>query len=176
MIQSQFNNIKLILTDIDGVWTDGGMIYSERGDELKKFHISDGGGVALLKAIGLPLGFVTGENSIAVKNRAEKLKIEYLFLGCTNKYNKIKELCEEINISFSEIAYIGDDINCIPLLKEVGFSACPSNSPEYIKKMVHKVLSKTSGDAVFREFVEYILTARGQMDEALNNYLKNITK
>lgn len=168
------NNIKLILTDIDGVWTDGGMIYSELGDELKRFHVADGGGVALLRSIGIPVGFITGEDSRSVERRAKKLNIQYVFINCKNKLNQVEVLLESLKLSLENVAYIGDDINDIPLLEKVGFSACPSNAPSYIKSRVDRVCEKQGGEGVFREFVEFILNGKGLFDDALNGYLNEL--
>ncbi len=148
---------KLILTDIDGVWTDGGMYYDQLGNELKKFNTYDSAGVLFAKYLEIPVGIITGEKTSIVKRRAEKLKVDYLFQGVKDKVAVVESLCSELGISFDEVAYIGDDINDIKLLKKVGWSACPSSAAMYIQKIVDKVLSKKGGDGVFREFVEDII-------------------
>lgn len=134
--------IKLVLTDIDGVWTDGGMYYDETGNEWKKFNTSDSAGVLFLRLLDIPMGIVTGENTEIVKRRAAKLKIDELHLGVKNKLNLAKSICKKYNISINELAYIGDDINDIPLLEAAGFSACPDNAPTYVKSRVDLVLQK----------------------------------
>lgn len=148
--------IKLVLTDIDGVWTDGGMYYDQTGNEWKKFHTYDSAGVLWCKKLGIPVGIVTGESTEIVKRRAEKLNIDYLFQGVSNKKEVALQLCHSLGITLSEVAYIGDDINDISLLEVVGFSACPSSSPAYIQELVNKVMQKKGGEGVFREFVENI--------------------
>ena len=147
---------KLILTDIDGVWTDGGMYYDNHGNELKKFHTYDSAGVLFCKKLNVPVGILTGEITEIVAKRAEKLKVDYLYQGVENKLDVAKDLCNKYNIDLNDIAYIGDDLNDISLLKSVGFSACPSSAPNYIKKNVHTVLQKNGGEGVFREFVEQL--------------------
>lgn len=148
---------KLILTDIDGVWTDGGMYYDEKGNELKKFHTYDSAGVLFCKILNIPFGIITGENVKSVERRAKKLNADYLFLGIKNKLKVVKELAKELNIELSDIAYIGDDINDYLVLKHVGISAAPKNAPDYIKEIVNWQLEKKGGHGVFREFVEKIL-------------------
>lgn len=148
---------KLILTDIDGVWTDGGMYYDELGNEFKKFHTYDSAGVLFCKILKIPTGIITGENVKSVKRRAEKLKVEHLFLGVKEKVKIIENLINELNIQWSEVAYLGDDINDYTLLKKVGLSACPSSAPIYMKEIVDWQLEKKGGEGVFREFVEKIL-------------------
>lgn len=148
---------KLILTDIDGVWTDGGMYYDQNGLELKKFHTYDSAGVLFAHYLGIPVGILTGEDTNIVKRRAEKLKVDYLFLGCKDKLSVVSELCSQLGIGLGDVAYIGDDINDIKLLKVVGLAGVPSSAPEYIQKLANVKLNKKGGEGVFREFVENIL-------------------
>ncbi len=162
--------IKLVLTDIDGVWTDGGMYYDETGNEWKKFNTSDSAGVLFLRLLNIPVGIITGEDTEIVRRRAEKLKIERLYMGVKNKLKKAEEICEEMQISLSEVAYIGDDINDINLLKSAGISAVPANAPIYVAKYAKIRLQKEGGDGAFREFVETILS-KEQINEALDLYL-----
>lgn len=151
------NKIKLVLTDIDGVWTDGGMYYDQTGNEWKKFHTYDSAGVLFCHQEGIPVGIITGENTDIVKRRAEKLKVDYLYQGVKDKLKVASTLCSELNINLENVAYIGDDLNDIELLKAAGFSACPDNSFPNIKKLVHHVTKRKGGEGAFREFVEFIL-------------------
>lgn len=146
--------MKLVLTDIDGVWTDGGMYYDQTGNEWKKFHTYDSAGVLFCHQKNIPVGIITGEETEIVRRRAEKLNIDYLFQGIKDKLGIANELTKQLGISFAEVAYIGDDINDVDLLKAVGISACPNSAPEYIKKIVHYVTEKNGGEGAFREFVE----------------------
>ena len=150
------NKIKLILSDVDGVWTDGGMYYDQMGNEFKKFNTYDSAGVLFCKKLGIPVGIITGENTEIVKRRAEKLIIDYVFQGVNNKVSVLEKLCNDLKISFDEVAYIGDDINDIGIINKVGFSACPCTAPIYIKDKVNLVLNKKGGEGVFREFIEQI--------------------
>ena len=148
---------KLVVTDIDGVWTDGGMFYDEQGNEWKKFNTYDSAGVLFLKKLNIPIAICTGETTNAVTRRAEKLMIDYLFQGVSDKKNVISELCNSLGISLKEVAYLGDDLNDIEMLKVSGFSACPCSAPKYVKEIVDLVLDKKGGEGVFREFVETII-------------------
>ncbi len=148
---------KLILTDIDGVWTDGGMYYDQTGNEWKKFHTYDSAGVLFAHQNEIPVGIITGEDTEIVARRAAKLKIDYLFQGVKNKLEVAENLCKQLNISLDEVAYIGDDLGDIELLKNVGISATPNSAPEYVKKYSQMVMTKNGGEGVFREFVEKIL-------------------
>ncbi len=149
---------KLVLTDIDGVWTDGGMYYDQTGNEWKKFNTSDSAGVLFCKKVNIPIGIITGEDTNVVKRRANKLEINFLYTGISNKVKVAEEICNKLNISLKEVAYIGDDVGDFQLLQKVGMSACPNNSPKYIKDIVDFITKKNGGEGAFREFVETILT------------------
>jgi 3-deoxy-D-manno-octulosonate 8-phosphate phosphatase (KDO 8-P phosphatase) len=158
---------KLILTDVDGVLTDGGMYYDNLGNEWKKFNTSDSFGVLLCKRINILTGIITSEYTEIVKYRSEKLKIDYLFRGTTNKLLVVQNLCKEIGITLDEVAYIGDDIGDYHLLKAVGFSGVPNNAPDYIKKIASYTTNTEGGNGAFREFVEYIFKKNGIFDKVL---------
>ena len=149
--------VKLILTDIDGVWTDGGMYYDQMGNEWKKFHTYDSAGVLFAHQQDIPVGIITGESTAIVERRAKKLHIDYLFQGVQDKLSVAQQLCERLNITLEEVAYIGDDQNDLRLLQVVGISATPQSAPDYIKKKVMYVMNKKGGEGCFREFVEKIL-------------------
>lgn len=148
---------KLILTDIDGVWTDGGMYYDTTGNEFKKFNTSDSAGVLFSRAYNIPVGIITGENTEMVQRRADKLGITILHQGIQDKLPVAQQICKDLNISLKDVAYIGDDIGDIEVLQQAGFSAAPNNAPDYIKKQADFVTQKNGGEGAFREFVEHIL-------------------
>jgi len=148
---------KLILTDIDGVWTDGGMYYDGNNMEMKKFHTYDSAGVLFAHHLGIPIGILTGENTEIVRRRANKLKVDYLYLGVKDKVAAAQSICNELKIELKDIAFIGDDLNDIKLLKLVGWAGVPASAPKYIKTLANVPLKKDGGDGSFREFVEYII-------------------
>lgn len=149
---------KLILTDIDGVWTDGGMYYDQLGNELKKFNTYDSAGVLFAHMKGIKVGIITGETTNIVERRSLKLKIDFLIQGSKDKLTDAFNLCKKLGIKLSDVAYIGDDINDIELLKEAGISGVPASAPEYMKPLSTIHLLKKGGEGVFREFVEKILS------------------
>lgn len=151
---------KLIITDIDGVWTDGGMYYDQTGNEWKKFNTTDSAGILFCRKAGILTVIITGEQTEIVTRRAQKLKVDYVFQGVSNKLQVAEKLCSDLEISLTDVAYIGDDINDIALLEAVGFSASPNNAPSYIKSRVKHITSKSGGEGAFREFVEHILFDR----------------
>ena len=152
--------IKLILTDIDGVWTDGGMYYDQTCNEWKKFHTYDSAGVLFAHQNNIPVGIITGETTEIVRRRAEKLKVDYLYQGVKNKIEIAKRICEELGITLDEVAYIGDDLGDIELLKAVGIAGVPASAPTYIRKLANIKLNKNGGEGVFREFVEKIFNIK----------------
>jgi 3-deoxy-D-manno-octulosonate 8-phosphate phosphatase (KDO 8-P phosphatase) len=161
---------RLVLTDIDGVWTDGGMYYDQHGNELKKFHTYDSAGVIFCRDNGILVGIITGENTAIVARRAQKLKVDFLHQGIKDKLEVADNLREELNLKWDEIAYIGDDINDIKLLQKVGLSGCPMNAPMYVKEVVNILVNVKGGEGVFRNFVEKILKDAGKMDETIAKY------
>jgi N-acylneuraminate cytidylyltransferase len=152
--------IKLFLTDVDGVLTDGGMYYSENGDELKKFNTRDGMAFELLRKAGIKTGIITSENTKIVEHRARKMKVDYLVQGKRDggKLAAAKEICEKEGITLDEVAYIGDDINCLELLLCVGLAACPDDAANKIKAIPNiNILSKKGGKGVISEFINSII-------------------
>ncbi len=130
------SDIKLFLTDCDGCLTDGGMYYSELGDELKKFNAKDGMGFSLLKNSGIVTGIITGESVSLNRRRAEKIKADYIITGCKSKITVIEKICSELGIGMENVAYMGDDINDLEALKAVGLSFAPDNAVREIKEAV----------------------------------------
>ena len=153
-----FNKIKLLLSDVDGVLTDAGMYYTENGDEFKKFCTYDGMGFQLLQKTGIKVGILTTEDRNLNRRRAKKLGLDFDFHGAKDKLKIVKDLCVNENITLDEVAYIGDDVNCFSLLSQVGIAACPNNAVEKIRAIPNIIrLNKNGGDGVVREFAELIL-------------------
>ena len=161
-------SIRLVITDIDGVWTDGGMYYTAEGDVMKRFSVKDGWGVIFLRRAGIPVAIMTGENTPVVQRRAEKLKVDYCFLGVKDKVAQAETLCAELGIGLDEAAFIGDDLNDLPLLRRVGFSASPVNTPEYVKREVDYVTTAHGGYGAYREFV---VADAGVLEGLIQEYL-----
>ncbi len=157
---NKIKNIKLVVTDIDGVWTDAKMHYTNDGDFMKSFSTYDGMAVQILRERGLETVIITSENSKIVLERAKKLKIENIVLNEKNKLKKLKEICASKKISLKEVAYIGDDLNDVEVLENVGFSALSNNSPIKDKVNVDYVTVRKGGDGAFREFADLIIKER----------------
>lgn len=165
---------KIVITDIDGVWTDGGMYYDQTGNELKKFNTSDSGGVLLLHHLNIPVVIITGEDTEIVARRSKKLRIDYLFQGVRDKLAVASDLLRTLDIKMVDVAYIGDDIGDLSLLDAVGVPGAPANAPDYVKKRVKIVTTKKGGDGAFREFVETILKKEGVLDSVLEGLTTNL--
>ena len=168
------NKIKLFITDIDGVWTDGGMYYDQTGNEWKKFNTADSAGVLFLHLLEIPIAIITGEDTSIVQRRADKLQVDYLFMGVVNKLSAAKDLCKRLDITLQEVAYIGDDINDLELLEAVSLSACPTSSPKYIQDKVDWVINVKGGDGVFRAFVEKYIENNQLLEKCLNLYADGV--
>lgn len=157
--------IKLILTDSDGVLTDTGVYYSERGEEFKRFSIRDGMGVERLRKLAqIETAIITGETSGSVRKRAEKLKMPFLYLGIKDKRAHLDSILQETGLRLENIAYIGDDMNDLEILKtigEVSLTAAPSDAMPAIQAVVHYICKVRGGYGAFRDFAERILMLRG---------------
>jgi 3-deoxy-D-manno-octulosonate 8-phosphate phosphatase (KDO 8-P phosphatase) len=158
-LESKAKKIKLVLTDNDGVLTDTGVYYSEDGEELKRFSIRDGMGVERLRElVNIKTSIITGELSGSVKKRAEKLKINELYLGAKKKHLLLEEILTKNNLKAENVAVIGDDINDIELMKIAGFTAAPSDAMPEVVKIVDYVCKNRGGNGAFREFAELLIS------------------
>jgi 3-deoxy-D-manno-octulosonate 8-phosphate phosphatase (KDO 8-P phosphatase) len=148
-------DIKMLIFDVDGVMTDAGMYYSESGEESKRFNSRDGLAIRNLNKLGWKTGIIShGININLIKRRAELLGISHVYAGNRPKTDVLAEWCNELNLSFSQIAFIGDDINDLPIMRVVGFSACPADALNAVKKEVNMVLSSRGGDGAIREWID----------------------
>ena len=153
-------NIKLVITDVDGVLTDGSRYYSKDGEILKKFHVRDGMGVNLLLRNNIKTVIITKEKSSVVKNWSCEMNVSKLFMGIKNKETLLSKICDSFSVKSSEIAYIGDDVNDIELMKLIGLSVIPNDADFYIKKHANYICKTHSGHGAFRELVNLILMSK----------------
>lgn len=152
--------IKLFISDLDGVLTDGSMYYSESGDEFKRFSTYDGWAFIFLNKRKVKTAIITSEkNNITIK-RAKKLKVDFVHQGLEGKgkLEIVQSICKKNSIPFDSVSYIGDDINCFELLSNVKYAACPSNAVKKIKEIPNILQLKTKGgDGAVREYLNYLL-------------------
>ena len=154
------HDIKLFLTDVDGTLTDGGMYYTSTGDTMKKFNARDGMGLQLLQRTGIKVGIVTSETTDIVTRRAEKIGLDYLVQGRRDggKLTAVLDICHTLGITLSQVAYIGDDVNCEPLLRAAGLAACPADAMPPVKRIpgIH-IMTLPGGQGCVREFINRLL-------------------
>lgn len=151
-------NIKMLILDVDGVMTDGGMYFAASGDQFKKFNTKDGMGIIHLVKKGFHVGIISaGFIDVGVSDRAKMLGIQHCYVGREPKINILNKWCEELKISLDEVAMIGDDINDLEIMQQIGFKACPKDAVEVIKKEVDLILSKRGGEGCVREFIDNYL-------------------
>ena len=151
------SNIRMFLTDCDGCLTDGGMYYSERGDELKKFNTRDGMGFGMLREKGIITGIITSEEVELNQRRADKLRLDFLESGCKDKLAVIQKRCEKSGISLEQVVYVGDDINDLEAIQTVGYGCCPSDAMPCVQQAADYIASAKGGQGVIREIVEQLL-------------------
>ena len=163
-LQLRAQQIKLLLTDCDGVLTDTGVYYSDAGELMKRFSIRDGMGVALLRNAGIETGIVSNETSESIRRRAEKLRISQLHLGISDKVQRIRYIAELSGLALGQIAYIGDDVNdfeLMVLLRDFSLVAAPADAMTSIRRTAHYLCKNDGGHGAFREFADWILELRG---------------
>ena len=150
--------IKLVITDVDGVLTDGGRYYSDKGEIIKKFHVRDGMGINILLRNNIKTVILSKENSPIVKKWAKDVNVSKLYLGIKHKEKKLSDVCKDFSLKKDEIVFIGDDVNDVELLSLVGFSATPKDGNIYAKKIVDYTCDLHGGQGVFREISDLILS------------------
>lgn len=171
-IERRAARIKLLLMDCDGVLTDGRLWMLANGDEQKGFHVHDGLGLELWHRAGLRSGIISGRNSAVVVQRARDLRIEFVRQGAENKIESFDALLREAGIEDSEVAYIGDDLNDIPLLLRAELAVAVANATEETRSVAHLVTRAAGGSGAVREVIEIILKAQGRWADVTEKYLK----
>jgi 3-deoxy-D-manno-octulosonate 8-phosphate phosphatase (KDO 8-P phosphatase) len=159
-LKSVLSNIKFVLMDLDGCLTTGHIIYSSSGEDIKMFHTHDGYGITRGKSFGLKFAVISGRSSAVNKLRTEKLKIDYLFENINDKLIPFEQLKKTYDLKNYEFAYIGDDVFDIDLLNKVGFSACPANAVEEVRKVVDYICKNKGGNGAVREIIDLILKSK----------------
>jgi len=155
-------NIKILLCDVDGVLTDGGLYYSSSGVLFKKFNVKDGMAVKLLHNSDIKCGVISSDKSDIIKARAEVIKMDYVLTGEWNKKEAAQNICSKLDLTLNNLAFIGDDVNDIPLLQAAGFSACPKDAVENVKDVVDFISEIKGGSGIFRQITEMILSTELQ--------------
>ncbi len=165
--------IKLIITDIDGVLTDGGIIYDNSGMELKKFNVKDGLGVKHIRQNKILVGAITGRASKVVERRCEELNFDFHYHGVKDKGRRLDDVLDTLMLQPEEVAYIGDDLIDLPILSRIGLAVAPKDAIDYIKPKMHYITRAKGGKGVFREVADIILFAQGKLEEIFDFYSNN---
>ena len=160
ILRNKCRKISIVLTDVDCVLTDGGMYYTENGDIMKKFHTRDGMGVSLLRRKKISTIIITKEKTKFVKKWAKKMNVEKLYDGIEKKEDLVTTICSKYDVTLQELAYIGDDINDLELLKKVGLSVTPADGITDAKKICNYICKSKGGEGAFRELADLILQTR----------------
>jgi 3-deoxy-D-manno-octulosonate 8-phosphate phosphatase (KDO 8-P phosphatase) len=166
----KLKNIQLLLLDVDGVMTDGSIIYDGNGLETKFFNVKDGHGIKMLQRHGVQVGIITGRSSVVVEIRARELGIELVYQGALNKLVSYRDVKLKTGLEDSQIAYVGDDIIDVPVIRRVGFSAAPPDSQPEVLALVDLVTACGGGRGAVREVCDLILKGRGAWDEVAVRY------
>lgn len=160
--------IKALVFDVDGVLTNGRIIYDENGKETKQFNVKDGLIIGYLKKAKIVVGAISGRESAAVGKRAAELKLDFCHQGIVDKVAVLEKVAEFHGIKKREIAYVGDDVNDLGVLRAVGLACCPADAPAYLKKEVDLVTDLKGGNGVVREVADLILASKGEFERILS--------
>jgi 3-deoxy-D-manno-octulosonate 8-phosphate phosphatase (KDO 8-P phosphatase) len=159
-------SLKLVVFDVDGVLTDGRLLYTEEGETIKRFNVKDGVAMKLLPKWGIQVAVITAKDSAPLRQRMKELKIEHFFPGCHNKAEAFDELVVGLGINPDKAAYVGDDVIDLQVMPKVGVAMCPSDAHVLVQRHCSVVLKKAGGEGVAREVADIVLATRMSLEEA----------
>jgi 3-deoxy-D-manno-octulosonate 8-phosphate phosphatase (KDO 8-P phosphatase) len=166
-----FTEIKLLALDVDGVLTDGTLIINADGSESKFFNSLDGHGIRMWQRAGLKVALISGRISVPTERRAEQLQIEYIFQDCHYKLPAVEQLAGQLGLSPQNIAYVGDDLTDMPVMRYAGFAVAVANAVDEVKQCADYITTRPGGSGAVREVIEYILKNSGRWQELMKRYL-----
>ena len=169
-LEERLNRIELILSDVDGVMTDGGIIYDNQGIEIKRFHVRDGLGIKLWRRAGFEFGILTARTSHIVKVRAAELGLEIVRQGFEQKLPTALDVIEQRGLRPDQVAYIGDDLTDLPVMRRVGVAIAPPDAVDEVREVAALVTKQSGGRGVVREVIETILKAKHRWDDLIQSY------
>ena len=169
-MEKNLADIQVLVTDVDGVLTDGTIVVNSDGSESKFFSVLDGHGIRLWQRAGLKVAFLSGRASEPTKCRAEQLEVEYVFQDCHNKLEALQKFLKEVDLSPEAIAYIGDDLPDLPVIRCVGFGVAVANAVDEVKQYADYVTTRPGGNGAVREVIEYILKNTGRWQKIMERY------
>lgn len=163
-------DIKLLILDVDGVLTDGGIIRDDAGQQIKRFHVRDGAGIVMWKRLGKEVAIITGKESSVVSHRAEELGIEYVHQNIANKLEAFNELLEELDVKAEEVAYVGDDLPDLPVMKRVGCPIAVADAAEEVRAAAKYVTKYPGGYGAVRDAIEYLCKEMGLWGQVVERF------
>ena len=175
-LKNKIKNISLIISDVDGVLTDGTVFIGSDGTEFKQFNVEDGTGVAFARLSSIPIVLISGRESESTSIRAKELNIEHCFQGSLDKTTSYEKVCKIYEVKHENIAYIGDGLIDIPVMLKTGLSIAPQNAHQPVKDISDYITEKSGGEGVLREVVELILKEQGLYEKMLEKMRKKIYK
>lgn len=170
---ADLTKIRLLLLDVDGVMTDGRIVYDNNGVETKAFDVKDGHGLKLIQRAGIQVGIITGRQSEIVTRRAAELGIELVYQGAKDKTRPFREILAKLSLDPSEVAYAGDDLVDLPVMRQVGFSATVADAVDELKPLVDLVTSRPGGRGAVREICDFLLKESGRWDAVTGRYFSD---
>ncbi len=171
-MSDDLSGIKLLLLDVDGVMTDGRIIYDSNGGETKAFDVKDGHGLKLVQRAGIQVGIITGRQSAIVDRRAAELGIELVYQSAKDKQLPFKELLHKLALAPAEVAYVGDDIVDLPVMRQVGFAATVADAIDEVKAAAHLVTRRPGGRGAVREICDHLLKKSGRWSAVTHRYFE----
>lgn len=172
MLLSRLKLIRLIAFDVDGVLTDGGLYYSDSGEEFKRFNSLDGQGMKMLKASGVEIAIITGRSSRCVEARAKNLGVAHVYQGVENKLEAMVDVLSKLKLTRDTAAYMGDDVVDLTVMRHVGLSISVPDSPQLVREHSGYITQRNGGNGAVREVCELIMSAQGTLDAQLAPYLR----
>lgn len=169
--KEKLKKVKVVLLDVDGVLTDGGIYYTNRGDEIKKFNVKDGSGIKMAIRAGFKFAIITGRVSNIVLKRATELGINNIYQGVKQKHTLIDDIKKEFKVTEEEVAFIADDIIDLELFKKVGVRIAVADAHKMIKRYAHIITNASGGNGAVREFIDMLLDVNGLWEKAIEQYL-----
>lgn len=163
--------IRLILSDVDGVLTDGGVIFDNQGIELKRFYIRDGLGIKLWQRAGHRFGIVTGRNSHIVQLRAAELNIDLVRQGISDKLTAVEEILRQLKLDWPQLCYIGDDLPDLPVIRKAGFGVAVADAATEVRQHADFLTQLPGGAGAVRETIEFVLKQQRRWEESIQKYL-----
>jgi len=174
--KARAGRVRMVLMDVDGTLTDGSLAVLPDGEEIKTYNVRDGMGVLLAQLAGLKLGIITGKTSKGLEKRAERLKITEIHQGIIDKKKVLNAILEKNRLSPDEVAYIGDDLGDLEVIRSVGFSGAVADAHPIVKKSAHYICKRSGGRGAFREFIEYIIGAQKKWEVITSGFKKIFDK